>query len=100
MDDQRKDHIDRKGPSQRKTLKQLQTHNLPSDNVENINCTNKGRDSLLANEPQIVHWRTESMPQRNHRHRRAALRRSTHPKREEDQTEKSSYGLDYLQKGT
>ena len=54
MDDQRKDHIDIKGPKQRNRPKQLQTHNLPSDDVENINSTNKERDLLLANKPWFV----------------------------------------------
>ena len=49
MDDQRKDHIDTKGPKQRNRPKQLQTHI-----VENINSTNKRRDLLLAHKPQIV----------------------------------------------
>ena len=34
MDDQRKDHIDPEGPTQRYRPKQLQTHNLPTDDVE------------------------------------------------------------------
>ena len=54
MDDQRKDQIDTKGPKQRNRPKQLQTHNLPINDVENINSTNKGRDLLLANKPQFV----------------------------------------------
>ena len=51
MDDLRKDHIDPKGAKQRNQPKQLQTHNLSTDDVENINRTNKGRDLLLANNP-------------------------------------------------
>ena len=38
MDDQRKGHIDPKGPKKRNRPKQLQTHNLPTDDVENINA--------------------------------------------------------------
>ena len=79
--------------------KQLQTHNLPTNDVENINSTNKGKDLLLANKPRIVPWLTERMPQRIQRHSRITLHRSTHPKWEQDKTEKSSYGLDILQKG-
>ena len=94
MDDQKKDHIDPEGPSQENRPKQLQTYNLPTDDVENINSTNKGRDLLLANKPQIVPWGTERMPQRIQRHRRVTLHRSSHSQREQDQTEKSSYGLD------
>ncbi len=54
MDDQMKDHIDPKGPKQRNRPKQLQTHNLPTEDVENINSTNKGRDLQLANKPRSV----------------------------------------------
>ena len=41
--------------------KQLQTHNLPTNDVENINSTNKGRNLRLANKPRIVSWRIERM---------------------------------------
>ena len=41
MDDQRKSHIDPEEPNQRNRPKQLQTHYLPTDDVENINSTNK-----------------------------------------------------------
>ncbi len=54
MNDQRKDHIDPKGPKQSNRPKQLQTHNLPTDDEGNINSTNKGRDLLLAKKPPIV----------------------------------------------
>ena len=57
------------------------------------------RDLLLANQPWIIPWLTERMPQRIQRHSRVTLHRSTHPKWEQDQTEKPSYGLDWLQKG-
>ena len=40
IDDKRKDHIDTKGPKQRSRPKQLQTHNAPANDVENINSTN------------------------------------------------------------
>ena len=92
-------HIDPEGPPQVNHPKQLQTHNLPTDDEANINSTNKERDLLLPNKPQIVSWETERMPQRIQRHRRVTLHRSAHPKQEQDQTEKSSYGLDWLQKG-
>ena len=48
IDDQRKGHIDAKGPKQMNRPKQLQTHNLPTDDVKNINSTNKARDLPLA----------------------------------------------------
>ena len=94
MDDQRKDHIDPKGIKQRNRSKQLQTHNLPTVDVENINSRNKGRDLLLAKKLQAVSWGAERMPQKIQKHGRVTLRRSTHPKWEQDLTEKSSYGQD------
>ena len=95
MDDQRKDHIDPEGPPQWNRPKQLPTHNLPSDDVENINSTNKGRNLQLANKLRIVPWRIERMPQRIQRQRRVSLYTSAHPQRELDLTEKSSYGQDW-----
>ena len=62
MDDQKKDHLDPKECKQRNRPKQLQTHNLLTDDVENINNTNKRRDLLLDNKPRIVPWWTERMP--------------------------------------
>ena len=44
-------------------------------------------------------WRTETMLQRILRHSRITLHRSAHPKWEQDQTEISSHGLDWLEKG-
>ena len=41
MDDQRKDHIDPERPTQGNDPKQQQNHNLPTDDVENINSTKK-----------------------------------------------------------
>ena len=98
MDDQRKDYINPKGPKQRNCSKQLQTHNLPTNDVENTNSTNKGKDLLLANKPRIAPWRPERMLQRTQRHSRITLHRSTHPKWEQVKMEKSSYGLDRLRK--
>ena len=99
MEDQRKDYINPKGPKQRNCSKPLQTNNLPTNDVENTNSTNKRKDLLLANKPRIVPWRTERMPQRIQTHSRIALHRSTHPKWEQDKTEKYSYGPDWLKKG-
>ena len=82
----------------RSNPKQLQTHNLPTNDVENINSKNKGRDLLLPNKPWFVPWRIERMLQRIQRHSRITLHRSTHSKWEQNQTEKSSYRLDWLQK--
>ena len=44
MDDQRKLHIDPEIPLQRKCPQKLQTHNMPTYDVENTNGTNKGGD--------------------------------------------------------
>ena len=87
-DDSRKDHIDPEGPTQGDNPKELQTHNLLTDDEENINSTNKGRDLLLVNKPQNVPWGTDRMLQKIQRHRRATLRKSAHTKREQDQREK------------
>ena len=70
MDDQRKDHVDQKWPTQRNRSKQLPTHNLPIDDMENINSTSKGRDSPLANKPRIGPWGAERMLQRIQGHSR------------------------------
>ena len=64
MDDQRK------GPPLRNSLKQLKTHDLPTDDVENINSTNKRRELLLTNKPRIISWGTERILQRIQRHRK------------------------------
>ena len=99
LDDQRKDHIDPKGPKQWNRSRKLQTHDSPTDDVENISSTNKGRGLQLANKPRTVPWGRERTSKRIQRHSRVTLHRSTDPKWEQDQTEKSSYGLDWLQKG-
>ena len=99
VDNQSKDLIDTKRPKQRNRPKQLQTHNLPTNNVENINSANRGRYLLLANKPRIFPWRTERMLQRIQRYSWIALHRSTHSKWEQNRTEKSSYALDWLQNG-
>ena len=78
----------------RNCSKQLQNHNLSTDDEENINSTNKGKDFQLTYKPRIVPWGAERMPQRIQRHNRVTLHWSTHLKWEQDQTEKSSYGLD------
>ena len=57
MDDQKKDHIDPERPSQSNCPKKLQTHNLHTYDMENNNCTNKGRDLLLANYQKT--WKVE-----------------------------------------
>ena len=85
--------LTQKDPS-KEPPKQLQNNNLLTDYVENINSTNKEIDLLLANKPWIVPSGTEKMSRRIQRHGRVILHRSAHTKREQDQTEKSSDGLD------
>ena len=99
LDDQRKDHTNSKGPKQRNYSKQLQTDNQPINDVENTNIGNKGKDLLHVYKPRTVPWQTERMPQRILRHNRITLHRSRHPKWEKDKTKKSSYSLDWQQKG-
>ena len=98
MNDQMKDYIDSKGPKKKNHPKQLQAYNLPIDGVENINFISKGRDLLFSNKLWIVPWGTERMPLRIQRHNIITLNRSTHHNREQAQTEKSSYALDWQQK--
>ena len=43
IDEQRKDYINLKGTKQRNCSKQLQTHNLPTNDVQNTDSTNKGK---------------------------------------------------------
>ena len=43
-----------KGHKQRNRPKQLQTHNLPTDGMENNNRTNKRRDLLLTQKSRII----------------------------------------------
>ena len=96
MDDQRKDHIDPKGPKQRNRSKRLQTHNLLTDDVENINSTNKEKNLLLANKPRIVPRGEERIPQRIQKHNRVTLHRSARPNWVQNQSEKSSLAwIDY-----
>ena len=96
---QRKDHIDPKRPPQRNRPKQQQTYNVPTNDVVNTKGTNKRRDLFLAKKPWIFSWGTERIPQKIQRYRKITLHWSAYPKREQDQTEKSIYGLDWLQKG-
>ena len=93
------DHIDPKRPSKRNRPKQLQTNNVPTDDVENFSSINKEIDSLIVNKPRIVPWGIERMPQKIQRYRTTTLHWSAPPQRGQDETQKSVYGLDLLQKG-
>ena len=76
----------------------LQTHNMLTDDGENTNGTNKGGDLLFANKPQIVPWGTERIPQGTQINRKAILHWSILLQGEQNETKKSSYGLDWRQK--
>ena len=80
---------------QRNCPKQLQNHNMPTYNFENSYCTNKGRDLRLVNKPPNAPWWIERMLQIIQRHRRTTLRWLAHPEREQNETEKSSNGMDW-----
>ena len=88
MDDQRKYDIDPKGFKKMNHFKQLQTHNLPTDDVQNLNIKNKIRHLALANKSRTVPQGEEKIPQRIQMHTRVILYRTTGPTQEEDQTEK------------
>ena len=63
IDDQRKYHLDTKGSKQRNHPTQPQTHNLPTNDVENISSTNKRRNLLFVNKLRFVPRGAERMPQ-------------------------------------
>ena len=54
MDDQKKRPHGSRRTHSKDRPKQLRTHKVPTDDVENINNSNKGRDLALAKKPQIV----------------------------------------------
>ena len=51
IDDQRKYNIDPERPPQSNRPKQLQIRNVPTNDMEITNSTNKGKDLSLANKP-------------------------------------------------
>ena len=55
----------KKTPKKEPPLQQLQTHNLPTDDIKNTIGTTKGGDLLSANKPQAVPWETEMTSQWN-----------------------------------
>ena len=94
MDDQRKDHIDPKGPKQRNCPKQLQTQNrwwekylqhkywkIFTTRKQATDCSLRKRKDAAKDPEEHVNYFTLS----------------AYPIREQDQTEKSRYGLDWLQ---
>ena len=80
MDDQKKKHPRMNRP------KQLQTHNAPTDDIENTNGINR-RGPL-----------TERMLQVDLRYRRITTHWSTYPQGQQNKTKKSSYSGNSLQK--
>ena len=99
VNDKRKRHINPERPPQRNDLKQLQNHKVPMYHAKNTNGTNNRRVLILANKPRVVLWGTENIPQRIKRHRSATIHWLAHLQQEQVKTEKSSYGLDWPQKG-
>ena len=85
----REDHSDLKIPLQRNHPEKLETHNMPTDDVKNADGTNYGVDK-----PQNILRRKERIPQESQRHTRTNIYRLTHPRREKNEIEISSYGLD------
>ena len=90
-------HWSRKNPTKNHP-KQLQTYNVPTCDVWNINWTNKGRDLQLVNKLRIVPRGTERMPQVDQRHWRATLHWSTYSQRWQDETKISRNCEDWQQK--
>ena len=84
-DDQRKDHIDPKRTLVKETPKKKNNHRP-------ITCLPMMWKVLKSR--RLFPEEKERMLQRIQRHSRGTLHISAHPKREQDQTEKSSYGLD------
>ena len=85
MDDKRKDYTNPKDPK-RNHPQQLQTYNVPTDNGENANGTNKCGCSIFVKQPWIVHRETIRIPQRNENIRRASIDWSIHPEGEQNET--------------
>ena len=79
MDDQRKD-------LQKGTAKQLQSHNVPTDDVKNTYGT---REEIYYSLKKLrtVHRSTERMLQGTKRNRRSTIHWLTHPQGEQNETE-------------
>ena len=56
-----------KDPQKSNCLQLLQTHNVPTNDVEKTNGTKKGEDLPFANKLQTVLQRVETKPQGNKR---------------------------------
>ena len=89
MDDERKDYPDPKRTPKRNRPKQLQTHNVPTDDIENTNSKNQGGDLLFANRKDAA---------REKENKRSILHCSTHLQGELNEKEKYSYGVDWRPK--
>ena len=74
---------------QKGTSQQLQTHNMPTNDVGNTNST----------KTLTVSRGKEKLPQVDQRYRRATPHESTHPQGMQDEMEKFNYGINWLQKG-
>ena len=85
-------HWSKKTP-QKNHPKQVNTHNVPSYDLENTNGTSKTRNLELDNKPQIVPWGSERMLQKIQT-QKSYSSLITASSTGEEETEKSSYGLD------
>ena len=54
MDDQKEEYPDQERTPQRNRLDKLQTHKVPTNDVETTNDRNEGRDQLLTDKPRTV----------------------------------------------
>ena len=63
MNDQRKDYLDPKRLLKRNCPQQLQTPNVPTDNMENTDSPNKGGNLLVAYKSLTVPRGIERMQQ-------------------------------------
>ena len=89
---------DKSNPLKITTPKQLQTHNMPTYEVENVHGKNKRGDLQHVNKPWTVPRGTEMMQRVDQRHMWSTVHWLTQPQREPDMSRKFSYGMDWQQK--
>ena len=92
MNDPRKDQPDSKTSPRTKHSSQLQTHNVPTEDVENPNSTNKDGDLLFVYKPRIVPRGTKNAAKEGEKQIYCTLINA--PSRGAKRKEKSSYGMD------
>ena len=99
MDEKRKDHLDPKRSLKKNLSRQLQIDDVPTDDWKILTEQNRKGDIRFANKLQTVHCGMEGMAQGHQRNRRATTHWSTRTQKEENETKKSGYGVDWQQKG-